>query len=181
MSADFPIYETARLRLRAPRDEDIIVQFAVGSDEEVMRYYGMPPYTKREQSAFEIEWYRSIYREKQGIRWIITERDSDTYIGDIGYLKWEQKHRRAEIGYKLDRRHWNKGYMSEALVEVLQHGFTVMGLNRVEALVDPRNPQSVRVLEKRGFKRDGLLREYEIEYGEPVDLIMLSLLRREWG
>jgi ribosomal-protein-alanine N-acetyltransferase len=181
MSAAFPVYETARLRLRAPLDEDIDPQFSVGSDEEVMRYYGMPPFTTREQSAGEIEWFRSTYREKQGIRWIITELGSDTYIGDIGYLKWEPKHRRAEVGYKLDRRHWNKGYVSEALVEVLRHGFTAMDLNRVEALVDPRNQPSIRVLEKRGFKRDGLLREYEIEYGAPVDVVMFSLLRREWG
>jgi ribosomal-protein-alanine N-acetyltransferase len=180
MSTEFPIYTTTRLILRAPKDDDIDTQFIVGSDEDVMRYYGSIPFVTREQSASEIEWFRNIYREKQGIRWVVTERDSDIYIGDIGYLKWESKHRRAEIGYKLDKRHWNKGYMSEALAEVLRHGFAVMDLNRVEALVDPRNPQSIRVLEKQGFKREGLLRDYEIEYGVPVDVIMLSLLRREW-
>lgn len=180
MSTEFPVYTTTKLSLRAPKDDDIDTQFTVGSDEDVMRYYGIVPYATREQSASEIEWFRTIDREKQGIRWVITMRDSDTYIGDIGYLKWEAKHRRAEIGYKLDRKHWNKGFMSEALVAVLRHGFTLMDLNRVEALVDPRNPSSIRVLEKRGFRYEGLLRDYEIEYGKPVDVIMLSLLRREW-
>jgi len=180
MSNVFPVLDTGRLRLREPRDEDAAAHFVVGGDEEVMRFFGVPPYTKLEESASEIEWFKSIYREKQGIRWVITERGSDAYIGDVGFHKWEAKHRRAELGYKLDKRHWNRGYISEALVEVLRHGFTAMDLNRVEALVDPRNPSSIRVLEKQGFKRDGLLRDYEIEHGLPVDLIMLSLLRREW-
>ncbi len=180
MSTKYPFYTTTRLNLRAPKDDDIDALFSVGSDEEVMRYWGQIPYATRQQSVSEIEWFKKIFSEKQGIRWVITERDSDIYIGDIGYYKWEAKHRRAEIGYKLDKRHWNKGYMSEALIEVLRHGFTVMDLNRVEALVDPRNPPSIRVLEKRGFKREGVLRDYEIEYGTPIDLITLSLLRREW-
>jgi ribosomal-protein-alanine N-acetyltransferase len=176
----FHEYSTARLRLRAPRNEDIDPFFEVSRDEDVMRFYGMKPFKAREQAAEEIGWFNDLFTENKGLRWIITEQGSDEYIGDIGFHKYEEKHRRAEIGYKLAKAYWNRGFMSEVIEAALRHGFIEMNLNRVEALVDPRNPSSLRVLEKQGFKREGLLREYDIEYGIPVDLVMLSLLKREW-
>ena len=70
--------------------------------------------------------------------------------------------------------------MTEALSSVLASGYEVMELNRVEALVDPRNEASLRLLLKLGFTREGVLREYEYEKGAFIDLVMMSLLRREW-
>ncbi len=73
-----------------------------------------------------------------------------------------------------------KGYMTEALVGMLDYMYGNLELNRVQALVDPRNEASLRLIEKQGFQRDGLLRSYEYERGAYVDLYMLSLLREEW-
>ena len=58
--------------------------------------------------------------------------------------------------------------------------YDTMDLNRVQAHVDPRNTASFKLLEKQGFQREGVLRNYEYERGDYVDLIMLSILRREW-
>lgn len=69
--------------------------------------------------------------------------------------------------------------MSEALVGMLDYMYDNMALNRMEALVDPRNEGSLRLIEKQGFQRDGLLRSYEYERGAYVDLYMLSLLRED--
>lgn len=69
--------------------------------------------------------------------------------------------------------------MSEALKRVLDFGFGTMQLNRIEALVFAQNIPSHRLLKKLGFKREGVLREYEFVKERFVDLTMYSLLRRE--
>ena len=71
--------------------------------------------------------------------------------------------------------------MTEALTAILDHGFGVMGLNRVQVLVMPRNARSLRLVRRLGFVREGVLREHGLdETGAVGDDVVLSLLRREW-
>jgi ribosomal-protein-alanine N-acetyltransferase len=70
--------------------------------------------------------------------------------------------------------------MPEALRVLLRYGFRVMGLNRIEATTHIENERSKRVLEKLGFQREGLLREYYCQEGVYNDQTLFSLLRAEW-
>jgi ribosomal-protein-alanine N-acetyltransferase len=176
----FPVLETERLVLRQACQADVGAFLRVAQDDAVMRYYGVKPFKTEQQAVEEIEWQHRIYADGTGIRWVITERDRGLYIGDLGYHEIKAQHKRAEVGFKLARAHWRRGLMTEALTAVLDYGFASMGLNRIEALVDPRNTASAGLLDKLGFTREGLLREYECERGAFVDLYMVSLLRREW-
>jgi ribosomal-protein-alanine N-acetyltransferase len=176
----FPVLRTERLCLRAPADEDILPLLRISQDEDVMQYYGVEAYKTELEARKEVDWMRRVYEEDEGIRWIITLRDHPEYIGDIGMDKYSKKHSRAELGFKLRKEYWRQGIMTEALTQALNYGFEVIGLNRIEALVDPRNEASSRLLEKSGFKKEGVLREYEFEKGEFIDLAMMSLLKREW-
>jgi ribosomal-protein-alanine N-acetyltransferase len=73
------------------------------------------------------------------------------------------------------------GIMTEALGAVIDLGFNVMGLNRIEAVVMPENLPSLLLLEKLGFFNEGVLKEYE-NWGQKgfTDLCMLSLLKNRW-
>ena len=176
---DFPIIETERLILRRPLPKDIQSVYDIHSDPEVMRYYGVLPYQSTEKAQKHLDWLSSLHKENKGLRPVITIKGEDKYIGDVGYYDYEEKHNRAEIGYILGKNHWGNGIMSEALEAMLSYGFNAMGLNRVQALIDPRNIGSKRVVEKLGFTYEGTFRDYELEYGEYIDLDMYSLLRRE--
>lgn len=176
----FPVLETERLVLRQARQADVPACLRVAQDDAVMRYYGVEPFTAEQQAVDEFEWQHRIFADGTGIRWVITERDRDLYLGDVGYHEIKAQHKRAEIGYKLAPAYWRRGLMTEALTAVLDYGFASMGLNRVEALVDPRNAASAGLLRKLGFTQEGMLREYEYERGSFVDLCMVSLLWREW-
>ena len=63
---------------------------------------------------------------------------------------------------------------------VLGFGFASMGLNRIEATVTPGNEGSLRVLQKLGFKREGLLRQHKKIHNQYTDAIVLSLLSSEY-
>jgi ribosomal-protein-alanine N-acetyltransferase len=83
------------------------------------------------------------------------------------------------VGYELAREAWGQGYMRETLLAVLGFGFVQMQLNRVEAQVHPDNVASLKLVERLGFVREGLLREAGWWGGQAQDLVQFSLLRRE--
>jgi ribosomal-protein-alanine N-acetyltransferase len=176
----FPVLDTERLRLREPRRSDAERLLAAWRDEETMLYFGTEPLGTRREALEEIRAFREQTSSGEGIRWIITERGRDEYIGDIGFFDFAPEHARAEIGFLLAKPSWGHGLMSEALAATLQYGFVSKDLHRVEALVDPRNASCLRVLERRGFRREGTLRDYEFERDAFIDLVLLSMLRSEW-
>jgi RimJ/RimL family protein N-acetyltransferase len=70
--------------------------------------------------------------------------------------------------------------MTEALAALVNYAFGELGLNRIEADTDPRNPAATRVLEKLGGMREGLLRERWITDGQKSDSALYGLLRSDW-
>ncbi len=176
----FPVIETTRLKLRRPLQKDAMALLEATQDEAVMKYYGMAAFGSKAEALREINWFNQIFAQGEGIRWVITENGVGNYIGDIGLHNHSAAHSRAEIGFKLAKPFWHQGIMTEALAQVLEYGFTVMQLNRIEAVADPENAACLGLLKKAGFVREGILREYEHEAKGYVDLVMLSLLKRDW-
>ena len=74
---------------------------------------------------------------------------------------------------------WGRGLATEAGRAVVDHAFDVLGLNRLEADVDPRNVSSARVLERLRFRQEGLLRERRIVASEISDSALYGLLNRD--
>ncbi len=84
------------------------------------------------------------------------------------------------LGYKIDARYARRGYMHEALVAVITHAFTTMGLHRIEATVMPRNRPSRALLERLGFREEGCARELILIQGVWEDHLRNALLSGEW-
>ena len=84
------------------------------------------------------------------------------------------------MGYCFEQAAWGHGYATEAGGSLLQWTFDALGLNRVQAEVDTRNPASARVLEKLGFFREGTLRQDCIVDGVVSDSWVYGLIRSEW-
>src|SRR5690606_31193208 len=138
------------------------------------------PFSSIEDALDEIEWYQSIFENGTGMRLGITLKGEGRVIGSCGFLNLSHKHHRAEIGFELSREHWDKGIAGEALRAVIAHGFSRLELNRIEALIEPANSPSQKLVEKTGFTREGLLRDYEYTQGKFDDLYMYSVLKREF-
>lgn len=177
----FPSIETERLVLRKVTKDDADSLLTYLSDEEVTRHMGLAPFVSAEDALDEIGWYQSIFDNGTGMRWGITMEGQDRIIGSCGFLNRTQKHNRAEIGFELSREYWGKGIAAEALRAVIEYGFSELDLNRIEALIEPANSPSQKLVEKNGFVKEGLLREYEYTQGKYDDLYMYSLLKREFA
>jgi len=85
----------------------------------------------------------------------------------------------AFLGYQMDQRFVNKGYITEALAELLEIGFEEFGLHRIEANIMPKNSASIAVAEKLGFKSEGVAEKYLQIAGKWEDHIHYVLLREE--
>ena len=112
---------------------------------------------------------------------LLIEKDRNRPIGECGYHTWNRTHRRADLFYSLrtdgDKK---KGYMTEALGEVLGYGFDKLGLHRVAAMTAIGNEPSLRLLHNFGFTREGTLREDYVVNGKNEDSECYSLLKWEW-
>ncbi len=85
----------------------------------------------------------------------------------------------AEIGYWLGRPFWGRGIATAAVKVLTAYGFETLGLIRIDARVRTGNAASVRVLEKVGYQREGLLRRAALKDGVPVDNLLYAILRED--
>ncbi|RRJ63775.1 N-acetyltransferase [Paenibacillus oralis] len=178
---NIPVLESERLRLRRMERGDAEVMFRYWSDPEVTRYMNVPPFASVEEAWDMINLLNGLSESEDAMRFGIELKEEGKLIGSCGYNVWELSGAyRGEIGYDLGREYWGRGYMSEALKMLLAYGYDTMGLNRIEALVEPENAGSLKLLQAFGFKEEGLLREYQQTEKGFVNLLMYSLLKKEY-
>lgn len=176
----FPELRTERLLLRRLRDEDAQAVFTMRSDVEVMRHIGRPRATTVQDATDLMARMGRDLEANEAITWAIALHGNDTLIGTIGYYRLKKEHHRGEVGYMLSPAHWRKGIMGEALDAVVRCGFERIGFHSIEAITDPRNTASNRLLETRGFAREGLFRENFFWEGEFLDSAVWSRLAPRW-
>jgi RimJ/RimL family protein N-acetyltransferase len=101
--------------------------------------------------------------------------------GDIGFVRGTDVERfSAEIGYWLGQQYWGRGIVTEALTLVTEYAFQKQNLLRLFALPFANNAGSIRVLEKAGYEREGLLRRSSVKFGEPRDQLLYSRINDSW-
>ena len=176
---EFPVLETDRLILRQVTNDDAKSLLTYFSDTDVMKYYGLEPFKSIDDVLDEISWYKSLFEKGTGIRWGISLKGSDKIIGSCGFFNRAVEHSRTEIGYELSKEYWGKGIAGEALESVVKYGFQNLQLERIEALVEPANLASLKLLDKIGFEKEGLLRHYEFTCGKFDDLYIYSILKSD--
>jgi len=115
------------------------------------------PYTLKDAR----DWIRKKLKENKKKKLLKMDFVIDIYgevAGSIGFNKIEGH--RAEVGCWLARKFWNKGIMTQALKRLTMFGFEKLKLRRIYAYVFPFNKTSMRVLEKAGYKFEGILKKH---------------------
>jgi len=174
-----PTLTGARVQLRPLRASDADDLFAVHSDPRVMRYWSHAPWTDREQAVARIAQLAHDRANAEFYTWANTLAD-DRLIGTVSLFAVNRNQRRGEIGYALAASAWGHGYANEGLSLAIAHAFGTIGLERLEADIDPRNEASCKLVERVGFQREGLLRQRWRVADEVTDSAMYGLLRAEY-
>jgi len=108
-------------------------------------------------------------------------RYQDQLVGVIGYHPVNWPNRKVEIGYWLGADVQGKGIVTRSCRAVVQYAFEKLLLNRVTILCATGNQRSRAIPERLGFREEGTLREAEWLYDHFVDLVVYSMLAREWA
>ena len=171
------IIETERLQLRPYSLQDVDAVFLYASDPEWAGYLPVSqPYTTSDDEKF---ISGELLQERKNHRaWAI--EDSGSVIGGID-LRFDFDNHVGEIGYSIARSFWGKGLTTEGARAVMNAAFsTYADLNRIRAMADERNTGSLRVMEKLGMFREGILRQNRFVRGEFINEVWFGVLRNEW-
>jgi len=174
----FPVLETERLVLRRINEADAPGIFRLRSNPETMKYIPRPLAVNIDDALAHIAIIDGKVVSNEGINWAITLKGNPEFIGIIGNFRVEFENYRAEIGYMLLPEHNGKGIISEAIARVVRYGFEDMKLHSIEAIIDPDNIVSARVLEKNGFVKEAHIRENLLYNGKFLDEVVYAIINQ---
>jgi len=175
----FPEFDSKRLHFRKIIPDDATEIFSIRSNDDVMRFMDVPGHYSVSDSEKLIRSVEDSYKNEKGINWAIIKKDSNSFIGYIGFIRIFSEHCRAEIGYALKPEYWGKGFMCEAINKIVKFGFEEMKLHSIEANVNPLNERSQKVLERVGFNKEAYFRENYLFDGKFLDSVIYSLLEKD--
>jgi diamine N-acetyltransferase len=170
-----------RIRLRAAERADL-PQFVLWLNDPEVRV-GLEmflPFSLAEEER----WYERMLEAPAAEHvQVIEAKDQDVWkpIGTGGLHNIDWRARAAEAGISIgDKTCWNRGFGTDVMRLLLQHGFDTLNLNRVYLRVYSNNRRAIRCYEKAGFVPEGRLREAHYQNGEYFDILLMSVLRSEW-
>lgn len=155
-SISFPELATQRLHLVELTEEHIPDMFCLLTDKRVTETYHVMAFEKESDLLKVIEMFRKGFENGTTIRWGIVLKETNQYIGVIGFSS-VQTGEHATLIYALNPKKWGKGYITEAIECISQYAFDNLHVKQISADVLPGNIASEKVLEKNGFMHQGLI------------------------
>lgn len=179
----FSALETARLRLRRFRADDLAAFVAYRSQPETARFQSWEaPFPEAQARAFLAEMATSHPDTPgQWFQFAIARRDDDMLVGDVALFADGEDTGKAELGYTLDARATGKGLAGEAIAAVLTYAFERRGKRLIEAWTDTRHSRSLALLARLGFKRPGDSPRRGFYKGEWCEDIHHTMTVQDWA
>ena len=168
---------TCLLRQPEPADANRIYQAVEASRAELSEW--MPWCTPSYSQADASQWIDiSIQGWRAGTDYHLSIMDESDllYLGICGLHHIDKQRRSASLGYWVRTGYTGQGIATAAAMQLVKFAFTELDLMRVEILAGRENHPSQRVLEKLGATREGVLRNGLMQYGQPIEAIMYSLI-----
>ena len=170
-----------RIRLRSDERADLPLFVQWLNDPEVCE--GLSMNLPISQAAEE-QWFENMLkrpREEQSLAIEVRDGDGWKLIGNCGFMDIDRRVHSAETGLFIgDKICWNKGYGTQVMRLLLQHGFETLNLNRILLRVHEHNKRAIRSYEKAGFVHEGRMRQAVYQNGQYQDMLIMSVLRSEW-
>ena len=176
-------FKTERLYIRPVCIEDKESMFRYRSDSETNKYLSLIPHAVEDVAAFIDKTSFDMDVPGTWFQIVIIEQVTNLLIGDIGihFLDSDSENKQVEIGYTLNKDFRGKGYATEALTKVIDYLIKTLNKHRIVASVDPANIDSIRLIERLGFRKEAHFVESLFFHGKWVDDIVYAILEKEWN
>lgn len=173
--------ETDRLILRRFTMNDAEAMYRNwASDSDVTKYLTWPAHQSVDITRMVLSDWTSNYKNDHFYQWaIVLKENGEEPIGSIAVVSFDDDVQKAHIGYCIGKKWWQRGITSEALCAVIDFLFDDVGVQRIEARHDPKNPNSGAVMKKCGMKYEGTLRRSDINNLGLCDACYYGILKEE--
>ena len=178
MSTDLsllPILETTRMRLTPLVADDAELIFPLMANSEVMAFWDVGEIDDPDVITNIVAGQVDEMAAGRAVYWAMRSLEDQRFIGTCDLSEIDRRHHRAEVGFMLGRDAWGQGYALEAMQAVLAYAATT-GVRRLLARTHLGNRRSDALLEKLGFKEEGMLRGHVLREGERRDCRLFGLL-----
>jgi RimJ/RimL family protein N-acetyltransferase len=175
--------KTKRLYIRPVSIEDKEPMYKYRSDPETNKFLSLIPKSVDDIASFINKTSSDIDIPGTWFQLVLIELHSNLLIGDIGihFLDTEPENKQVEIGYTLNKEFRKKGYATEALHSVIDYLMNALNKHRIIASIAPTNIDSIKLVERLGFRKEAHFVESIFFHGKWVDDIVYALLENEWG
>lgn len=163
--------ETERLILRRFTPDDVDELLALHNDPEVMVHLGRRPVTREEIVSETLP--RFMDSGEFGF-WAAHERGGGDFVG---WFHLRPESAEPELGYRLCRAAWGRGYATEGSLALVERAFTRLGAHRVRALTLAANTGSRRVMEKIGMRYVGVVEGFGLPEGLEGEVVEYEIAR----
>lgn len=165
-----------KVRIRAMEASDMEAVLRWMNDPEIVRSLGTRlPISRDEQE----EWYQRTIKDKSKKKMIIETPDGQA-VGQVSLMNIDWRNRSAEVGITIGEKDcWGQGLAADAMITVMRFAFYEWNLHRIWLEVVEYNERAIRLYERLGFVRDGLLREAAFAGNRYWDKVVMSILKPE--
>ena len=173
--------ESDRLILRRFKKEDSQAMFNNWtSDEKATEFLRWQTHTDISIAEYLINDWLKRYNNDDFYQWAIVPKHLNEPIGIISVVEIKEKTETACMGYCIGSKWWHQGYTSEALSRVIDFVFNEAQFKRIEAQHDPNNPNSGKVMEKCGLKREGVLKNADWSNKGIIDACVHGIIAEDY-
>ncbi|GIP38857.1 aminoglycoside N(6')-acetyltransferase [Paenibacillus sp. J31TS4] len=163
--------------LRPPAASDAEAYHRLINDPEARRLTGSHKLYSTSQLA---DYLSAKAGDASSVLLLIASRETGAVVGDVALQQIDRFNRSASIRVAVHAEERGKGYGTEAMKLMLEYGFGIANLHRIELNVYTFNEQAIRLYEKLGFHREGVQRDYLYYDHAYHDSILMSLLEDEY-
>ena len=177
---DPPTLSPERLILRRIAVSDADDMYLYSCREDVTRYLLWDPHPDPLYTEKYIRYLQERYAVGDFYDFAVVLRETGRLIGTAGFTSFDLPNRSAEIGYVISPLYQGCGYATEAVRALVAFGFEQCDLSRISAVCMRENSASLRVMEKCGLKREGLLRSAVYAKGEMQDVHLAAITSHDY-
>ena len=168
---------TLKLRYATAQDAPRLLELA--SDPAVTQWFSWGPYDAVDQPEAYISTLEAKRENGELLEFLVVHPEHGP-IGVTGLSELSRRNRHATVGTWFGREHWGSGANAESKALIAALAFRRLGLDRLTAWANTRNGRSQLALERAGFRREGVLRDWH-RHGETLhDVVVFGMTRRAW-